>query len=78
MLYFTGIFIAVHLEAKKLGLKGMPKSEMVSWGELAKRAYLIIPLALLIFLVSPAAAPCSSPRRCPFWPPSWWAFLNKG
>ena len=51
-LYFTGIFIAVHLEAKKLGLKGMPKSEMVSWGELAKRAYLIIPLALLIFLVS--------------------------
>ena len=25
---------------------------MVSWGELAKRAYLIIPLALLIFLVS--------------------------
>ena len=52
VLYFTGIFIAVHLEAKKLGLKGMPKSEMVSWGELAKRAYLIIPLALLIFLVS--------------------------
>ena len=52
LLYFTGIFIAVHLEAKKLGLKGMPKSEMVSWGELAKRAYLIIPLALLIFLVS--------------------------
>ena len=48
----AGIFIAVHLEAKKLGLKGMPKSEMVSWGELAKRAYLIIPLALLIFLVS--------------------------
>ena len=39
-------------KAKKLGLKGMPKSEMVSWGELAKRAYLIIPLALLIFLVS--------------------------
>ena len=52
VLYFTGIFIAVHLEAKKLGMKGMPKSEMVSWGELAKRAYLIIPLALLIFLVS--------------------------
>ena len=25
VLYFTGIFIAVHLEAKKLGLKGMPK-----------------------------------------------------
>ena len=32
LLYFTGIFIAVHLEAKKLGLKGMPKSEMVPGG----------------------------------------------
>ena len=52
VLYFTGIFIAVHLEAKKLGLKGMPKSEMTSWGTLAKQAYLIIPLVLLIFLVS--------------------------
>ena len=52
VLYFTGIFIAVHLEAKKLGLKGMPKSEMTSWGTLARQAYLIIPLVLLIFLVS--------------------------
>ena len=52
LLYFTGIFIAVHLEAKKLGLKGMPKSEMVPWSSLAKQAYLIIPLALLIWLVS--------------------------
>ena len=48
LLYFTGIFIAVHLEAKKLGLKGMPKSEMTPWSALAKQAYLIIPLALLI------------------------------
>ena len=52
LLYFTGIFIAVHLEAKKLGLKGMPKSEMTPWSALAKQAYLIIPLALLIYLVS--------------------------
>ena len=52
LLYFTGIFIAVHLEAKKLGLKGMPKSEMTPWSTLAKQAYLIIPLALLIYLVS--------------------------
>ena len=27
VLYFTGIFIAVHLEAKKLGLKGIPKED---------------------------------------------------
>ncbi len=30
VLYFTGIFIAVHLEAKKLGLKGMPKTSCPS------------------------------------------------
>ena len=27
VLYFTGIFIAVHLEAKKLGLRGIPRNE---------------------------------------------------
>ncbi|MDD6264996.1 MAG: TRAP transporter permease [Clostridia bacterium] len=52
VLYFTGIFIAVHLEAKKLGLKGIPKEELPKWGFLAKNFYLIIPLAVLIWLVS--------------------------
>ena len=32
VLYFAGIFIAVHLEAKKLGLRGIPKEEMPKWG----------------------------------------------
>jgi len=30
-LYFTGIFIIVHLEAKKLGLKGVPREELPSF-----------------------------------------------
>lgn len=28
LLYFTGIFISVHLEAKKLGLSGIPKEKL--------------------------------------------------
>ena len=28
LLYFTGIYISVHLEAKKVGLKGLPKEEL--------------------------------------------------
>ena len=52
VLYFTGIFIAVHLEAKKLGLKGMSRDEMPKWGELAKQVYLLVPLVLLVWLVS--------------------------
>ena len=51
-LYFAGIFIAVHLEAKKLGLKGIPRSEMVPGKELAVKSYLLIPIVLLVVLVS--------------------------
>jgi len=52
VLYFAGIFIAVHLEAKKLGLQGISKSELPAWGSLVKKVYLIIPLVLLVWLVS--------------------------
>ena len=52
VLYFTGIFIAVHLEAKKLGLKGIPRNELPKWGILLRDFYLIIPLVLLVWLVA--------------------------
>ena len=55
LLYFTGIFITVHLEAKKLGLKGIPISELPKWSYLAKNCYLILPLVLLVWLVSTGA-----------------------
>ena len=51
ILYFTGIFIAVHLEAKKLGMKGIPRDELPKAKELAKEIYLLIPLIVLIYLV---------------------------
>ena len=52
VLYFTGIYIAVHLEAKKLGLKGIPKDQLPRLSNLAKRIYLLFPLVLLVALVS--------------------------
>ncbi len=52
LLYFTGIFISVHLEAKKLGLKGVPKEQLPKMGPLLKKSYLLLPLLLLIYLVS--------------------------
>ncbi len=55
ILYFAGIFIAVHLEAKKMGLRGLSKEEMPSWGRLLKRSYLLLPLVILIALVSSGA-----------------------
>ena len=51
-LYFAGIFIAVHLEAKKLGLKGIPRSELPRFKELAPKLYLLLPLIILVYLVS--------------------------
>ena len=51
-LYFAGIFIAVHLEAKKLGLKGIPKDQLPKFRELAPKLYLLLPLIILVVLVS--------------------------
>ena len=55
VLYFTGIFISVHLEAKKLGLKGLSKDEMPKWSFLLRKIYLLAPLVLLVWLVSSGA-----------------------
>ena len=50
-LYFLGIFIAVHLEAKKLGLKGISVDQLPRIRQLIKDTYLLIPLIILIYLV---------------------------
>ena len=52
LLYFAGVFIAVHLEAKKHGLRGLTKEEIPAWRPLLKKAYLLIPMVVLIALVS--------------------------
>ena len=52
VLYFTGIFIAVHLEAKKLGLRGIDKSELPKIGKLMGKLYLLLPLVVLVALVT--------------------------
>ena len=51
VLYFAGIFIAVHLEAKKMGLRGLTKEELPRLLPLLKEIYVLIPLLLLIYLV---------------------------
>ena len=52
VLYFAGIFIAVHLEAKKMGLRGLTKDELPRLKPLLKKIYLLLPLILLVYLVS--------------------------
>ena len=52
VLYFAGIYIAVHLEAQKLGLKGIPKEELPRMRVLIKKIYLLAPLVVLVALVA--------------------------
>lgn len=52
VLYFSGIFITVHLEAKRLGLSGIPKAELPIFKQLIKKVYLLLPLIMLVVWVS--------------------------
>ena len=51
-LYFTGIFLMVHLRAKRLGLKGIPKEELPKVKKLLPKLYLLIPLVALVYLIT--------------------------
>lgn len=53
LLYFTGIFITVHLEARKTGLKGIPREQLPDWKHLLKtKWFLSLPLfGIIIMLV---------------------------
>lgn len=51
-LYFAGIFITVHLEAKRLKLSGIPKEQLPVFKKLIKKIYLLLPLVMLVVWVS--------------------------
>ncbi|RXT02802.1 TRAP transporter permease [Ammoniphilus sp. CFH 90114] len=49
MLYFSGIWLMVHFEAKKLGLRGLTKEEVPSFKLLMKeRGHLLIPIVVIL------------------------------
>lgn len=52
LLYFSGIFIMVHLEARKLGLKGMSKETLPKFLPLfLTKGYLMLPLAVIVYFL---------------------------
>ena len=63
LLYFIGVFLMVHFEAKKLGLMGLPKDQLPRFLPLfISKGYLFLPVVLLITLMAigftPAYAAC--------------------
>ena len=51
ILYFTGVWIVTHFEAKKTGLRGLTKEEMPDRKDIIKRLYLLIPILSIIVLL---------------------------
>lgn len=53
ILYFTGIWIMVHFEAKKLGLVGIPRNQLPSpWKIVKEKGHLMLPLVVIMVLLS--------------------------
>ena len=52
-LYFTGIFLMIHFEAKKLGLKGLPKDAIPDFLKLILcNGYLLLPIVVLVICMN--------------------------
>ncbi|HAQ07544.1 MAG TPA: C4-dicarboxylate ABC transporter [Bacillus bacterium] len=51
LLYFTGIWIMTHFEAKRVGLRGMSDEEMPDKKEVLKKIYLLLPILIVIILM---------------------------
>ena len=61
LLYFFTAFVMVHLEAGRRGLVGMPKEECPNpWTAMRLRWYLILPLAVLVWLLFSGYTPLFS------------------
>jgi TRAP transporter 4TM/12TM fusion protein len=58
ILYFLMIFTSVHFEAKKTGLKGLPREELPSvWKTLKNGGHLIIPVIVIVALLVTGVTP---------------------
>lgn len=52
ILYFSGVWLGVHFEAKRANLKGIPRSQLPKAGKIMKeRGHLAIPLIVIVYLL---------------------------
>jgi TRAP transporter 4TM/12TM fusion protein len=51
MLYFAGIWIVTHFEAKRIGLRGLTKEEIPDKKVIMKKLYLLIPIIAIVVLL---------------------------
>ena len=52
LLYFTGVWLGVHFEAKRSNLKGLPREQLPKFGRLfIERGHLALPLVVIVYLL---------------------------
>ncbi|MDD2604579.1 MAG: TRAP transporter permease [Desulfobacterales bacterium] len=65
ILYYTGLFLMIDIEAQKMGMRGLPKEELPSVRKTFKEGwYFIIPIFVLIFFLMYSKV---SVTRAAFW-----------
>ncbi|WP_245830995.1 TRAP transporter permease [Sediminibacillus massiliensis] len=52
LLYFTGVWIMTHFEAKRTGLSGLSDEEIPDKKEVLKKIYLLLPILAIVFFLS--------------------------
>lgn len=65
LLYYLAVGFMVHMEAKRLGLEGIPKERLPhTWYVLRQGGYLLIPIFVLIWLLMQGYTPLKSAYYC--------------
>lgn len=65
VLYYLAVGFMVHMEAKRLGLKGIPKERLPkTWQVLRQGGYLLLPIFVLIYLLIQGYTPLKSAFYC--------------
>lgn len=65
VLYYLAVGFMVHMEAKRLGLKGIPRERLPrTWSVLRQGGYLLIPIFVLIYLLIQGYTPLKSAYYC--------------
>ena len=59
----SSLFVSVHFDAKRNGIKGLPKAALPSWMSLVRRADLILPLVVIVWMMLDGF----SPARAALW-----------
>lgn len=65
LLYYLAVGFMVHMEAKRLGLKGIPRERLPKpWLVLRQGGYLLVPIVVLVYLLMEGYTPLKSAYYC--------------